>query len=66
MTATTHAATGSARASQSCPERRATTTPINPRITTDEEAMSVLKCRASASRAWLPLSSATRFRSRAR
>src|SRR3990170_1714729 len=47
------AATASAFTSQGIPKRADKTTRINPAITTEEDQMSVEKCRASASRAWL-------------
>ena len=47
--------------------RRGPPSPVRgPRITTELDQMSVLKCRASASRAWLSNLSATRFSRRER
>ena len=66
MAATPKAATASAWTSQGSPSRWPANTPQSPKSTTADDQMSVEKCSASASKAWLAYLSAARLRARER
>ena len=66
MPATPMAATESAFASHGMPSQSEITTSVRPAMTTDDDQMSVEKCSASASSAWLSYFFATRLSMRER